>query len=262
MPPEDALMTRSLPWRKKARRQRLADAPWPQAWDDILTETTHASVLVADQQTKWRRLIRVLIAEKKWDGCDGLTITDTVKVTIASQAALMILEMPHDYFSGIRSIVVFPSAFELLQEEWQEKPGRALGLAPYDAVLLAWDTVATHSRKLWTGRNLVIHEFAHHLDFEDGYTNGRPVLPDKSQCVQWREVMSAAFAKLSRDLSNGCDILFRYSAGDNPTEFFAEASERFFTVPLKLRHFYPAVYDVLERYYGLKTIEWFGRHIT
>ena len=74
--------------------------------------------------------------------------------------------------------------------------------------------------------------------------------------------MSAAFAKLSRDLSNGCDTLFRYNAGDNPTEFFAEASERFFTVPLKLRHFYPAIYDVLEKYYVLKTAEWFqGRRI-
>ena len=70
------------------------------------------------------------------------------------------------------------------------------------------------------------------------------------------------FARQWSDLHWGHNTLFGDNAGANPAEFFAEASERFFTVPLKLRHFYPAIYDVLEKYYVLKTAEWFeGRRI-
>ena len=135
---------------------------------------------------------------EKWDGCDGLVITDMVKVTVASQAALMLLGMRHSFFRAVRSIGVFPSKFEMLQEEWQEKPNVALGQAAADAVLLAWDSAFAESRSISSGRNLVIHEFAHHLDFEDGYTNGRPELRDRKQTNQWHAMMTQTCSPLMR----------------------------------------------------------------
>ena len=250
-------MTQLNPWGVKARRKRLVLEPWPQAWEATLVEAAHFSLLNAEKRTQWRRLIQVLIDEKNWEGCDGLEITDQVKVTVASQAALMILAMSDHYFSSVRSIVVFPTQFEIPQEEWQEKPEVVLGQAAPDAVLLAWDRALAESRNLSTGRSLIIHEFAHHLDFEDGYTNGRPRLSDRGQCAQWRKVMSDAFAQLSGNLYVCGDALFGSNAAINATEFFSEASERFFTVPLSLRHFYPSVYEALEKYYRIKTVEWF-----
>lgn len=232
-------------------------APWPQAWEEILAETAHDWVLSADQLKQWRQLIRILVAEKKWEGCDGFTITDRVKVTIASQTALMILGMPHDYFTSVRSVVVFPSAFELPQEDWQEKAQTVLGLAAHGAVLLAWDKVLAGSQDVSSGRNVVIHEFAHHLDLQDGYWNGCPELRTKVQRAQWYQAMNTVFTNLRWDLMRGRNVFFGDNAGNNPTEFFAEASERFFCVPAQLRHFHPEVYDVLEQYYGLKTMEWF-----
>ncbi|MCI0745578.1 MAG: zinc-dependent peptidase [Verrucomicrobia subdivision 3 bacterium] len=222
-------MNRIFPWGQQARRERLLQQPWPKAWEDTLSETAHACLLSAEQLRKWRGIIRVLIAEKKWDGCDGVEITDTIKVTIASQAALMLLQMPHDYFGSVCSIVVFPSEFELLQEEWQERPDTALGQAPQGAVLLAWDVVSAEGRELSSGKNLVIHEFAHHLDFQDGFWNGCPELPDKWQRTRWHKAMTAAFMQVQRNLRKDRNTFFGDNAATNATEFFPEASERFFT---------------------------------
>jgi Mlc titration factor MtfA (ptsG expression regulator) len=247
-----------IPWGQNARRERLVQSPWPLAWNSILAKTVHAWVLTAEQLTKWRQIIRILVAEKNWEGCDGFTVTDEVKVTIASQAALTILEMPHDYFERVRSIVIFPSEFDLPLKDWQVAPTIVHGLAAHEAVFLAWDRVLVESHNASSGKNLVIHEFAHHLDLQDGHWNGCPDLRTKDQQAQWHEAMKNAFAELNHDLEKGYHTpLFGHNAATNLTEFFAEVSERFFTVPLKLQHFSPKVCSVLEEYYGLKTTDWF-----
>lgn len=251
-------MIRSFPWGQTARRDQLARSPWPPDWNCILAKTAHAWVLTVDQLTKWRQIIRILVAEKSWQGCDGFTVTDEVKVTIASQAALTILAMPHDYFARVRSIVVFPSKFDLPLKDWQTAPTIVLGAAADEAVFLAWDSVLAESHDASSGRNLVIHEFAHHLDLQDGDWNGCPEFRSKGQQVQWQEAMNTVFAELNHDLEKGYHTpLFAHNAAADLTEFFAEGSERFFTVPHKLQHFFPKVYNVLEEYYGLKTTGWF-----
>ena len=251
-------MIRLFPLGQNARRDQLAQSPWPLAWNGILAKTAHAWVLTVEQLTKWRQIIRILVAEKNWEGCDGFTVTDEVKVTIASQAALTILAMPHDYFERVRSIVVFPSEFDLPLQDWQAAPTTVLGVAPPEAVFLAWDRVLTESHAASSGRNLVIHEFAHHLDLQDGDWNGCPEFRSKGQQVQWQEAMKNAFGELNHDLEKGYYTpLFGLHAATSLTEFFAAASERFFTVPLKLQHFFPKVYNGLEEYYELKTTDWF-----
>ncbi len=251
-------MTHLFPWGQAARRERLTQSPWPPEWNSILAKTVHPWVLSVEQLAKWRQIIRILVAEKGWQGCDGFTVTDEVKVTIASQAALLLLKMPHDYFARVRSIVVFPSEFDLPMNDWQATPTIVLGVAPPEAVLLAWDRVLADGRDASRGKNLVIHEFAHHLDLEDGLWNGLPELRSKGQQVQWHEAMNAAFAELNHDLEKGYHTpLFDLHAATSLAEFFAAASERFFTVPLKLQHFFPKVCKVLEAYYGLRTADWF-----
>ena len=255
----DASSDRMFPWIDNARRKRVLDAPWPQAWEKILTENSgHAALLNGELRRKWQQTIQVLVAEKNWEGCGGLTMNDEVKVTVAASAAVMLLGMQHDYFAKVRSIAVFPSDFELLPiEEGQNEALVALGSAASEAVFLSWDWGLQNSKNITDGYNVVIHEFAHHLDFLDGYTNGCPDLQDREQAQRWQAAMSAGFEQAQRDLENEGKTFLGDNAASNPTEFFAELSECFFTIPGQLKELYPAIYDVFVEYYGLDTMQWF-----
>ena len=247
-----------FPWTDNARRKRTLSAPWPQDWEKILTQnSTHALLLKGDLRHKWQQTIQVLVAEKNWEGCGGLTMTDEVKVTVAAQAALMLLGMQHDYFAKVRSIVVFPSTFELPKEEWEEQAVGVAGVAPPEAVFLSWDWALYASKNISDGYSLVIHEFAHQLDFLDGYTNGCPRLQDKEQAQRWRAAMSAGYEEIQRDLENEGKTFLGENATSNPTEFFADLSECFFTIPGRLKDHYPAIYDVFVEYYRLDPLKWF-----
>lgn len=241
-----------------ARRRRILNTPWPEEWEKILTVNSgHAPLLKGELRRKWHQTIQVLVEEKNWEGCGGLVMTDEMKVIVAAQAALMLLGMRHDYFAKVRSIVMFPSEFELPKEEWQKDEIVAAGLAPPGAVFLSWDWVLPCSKNISDGHNIVIHEFAHQLDFLDGYTNGCPALRDKEQARRWHAAMSAGFEQVQRDLENEGKTFLGENAASNPPEFFAELSECFFMIPRKLHELYPAIYDVLVEYYGLSTMNWF-----
>jgi MtfA peptidase len=241
-----------------ARRKGILTTPWPKEWEHILTTNSgHATLIKGELRRKWQRTIQVLVAEKNWEGCGGLVMTDEIKVTVGAPAGLMLLGMQHDYFARVRSIVIFPSQFELPKEEWQKHAMVVAGVAPPDAVFLSWDSTLEYGKNIADGYNLVIHEFAHHLDFLDGYTNGCPAMQDKEQARRWHAAMSAGFEQVQRDLENEGKTFLGENAATNPTEFFAELSECFFTIPRKLHELYPAIYNVLVEYYGLDTIKWF-----
>jgi len=213
------------------------------------------------EQARLRDVMRVLIAEKVWEGCGGLRVTEEIKVTIAAQAAMMLLGMAHDYFSGLLSILVYPSTFALPRDECDDphgSPKAADGQAVYRGpVIIAWDRALAEGRDPGAGHNVVVHEFAHHLDFLDGYVNGTPPLRDEALSRRWRDVMTAESTRLQRELRQERATFLGWQAAWNEAEFFAAASERFFTRPGRLRHYHPPLYDVLAEYYGLDPIRWF-----
>ena len=243
---------------RDVRRKQILSAPWPDEWEKILvTNSGHTAFIKGELRRKWEQTIQVLVAEKNWEGCGGLMMEDEIKVTVAAQAALMLLGMQHDYFAKVRSIVIFPTEFELPKEEWQKEASIVGGVAPPDAVFLSWDWTLACSKNISDGYNLVIHEFAHHLDFLDGYTNGCPEMEDKEQAGRWHAAMSAGFEQVQRDLESNGETFLGENAAENPTEFFAELSECFFTVPHKLHELYRPIYDVFVQYYCLDTMTWF-----
>jgi Mlc titration factor MtfA (ptsG expression regulator)/RimJ/RimL family protein N-acetyltransferase len=197
------------------------------------------------------------MAEKVWEGCDDLEVTDEMKLTISAQAALLLLGMPHDYFSQVPSIVIFPRSFS---QDREAPPGRGklLGQAqPHGAVFLSWEDALREGRNPAGGDNLVIHEFAHQLDFLDGYTNGMPDLRGRQRTLEWQQVMRAGFADLKYQLQSSKKTLLGSYAATNPTEFFSVVSEKFFLVPGQLREVHPDLYDVLAEYYCLEPLTWF-----
>jgi Mlc titration factor MtfA (ptsG expression regulator) len=245
-------------------REDFAPQPFFEEWESYLHQNVaHFSLLDETEQNRLRADLSVLVAEKNWEGCRGLQITEEMQVTIAAQASLLLLHLEHDYFSRVSSILVYPSGFvipfglETGESEWTfAARGQAVYRGP---VILAWDTALAEGRDPSTGQNLVIHEFAHQLDFLDGEFNGTPELADPSREERWGEVMLAEYTRLRRDLRRGRQTFLGDYASKDEGEFFAVASERFYTRPERLRHLHPELYDVLVEYYGVDPIRWFAK---
>jgi MtfA peptidase len=237
--------------------------PFPDDWLAILESNVfHYQLLGETERTRLKNDARALVAQKSWEGCGGLSVNDEMKVTIAGQACLMLLGRDHDCFSRVVSILIYPSAFQAADEAWQNEgwgPVELAGQAVYHGpVILAWDTVLAEGRDPSTGGNLVIHEFAHQLDFVDGYADGTLALAG-AEAERWNRILTAEYNRLRREVRQGHDTFLGDYAATSKTEFFATASERFFTQPHKLRHYHSELYETLAATYALDPERWFAK---
>lgn len=244
-------------WFKRRRRTALLRQPFPDAWLEVLrTNVAHYATLDAGEQSALRDLLRVFVAEKNWEGCGGLTITDEIKVTIAAEACLLLLGLEHDYFNRALSILVYPTqyAVPVRQQhggiEWAGESQR-LGEAWYRGpVVLSWEDVLYDCQNPGEGQNLVLHEFAHQLDFLDRESDGTPPLSNRSQYRKWQMVMTAEFERLIAESEAGQETLLDPYGATNEAEFFAVATECFFDQPIELRDEHGELYDLLREYFG------------
>ncbi len=253
-------------WRAR-RRAAIAAQPFPEAWRDILRRRVpYVHTMPADLQLQLKKHIQVFIAEKAFIGCAGQTITDEVRVTIAAQACLLLLNRTTDCYPGLRQILVYPGSFVvprmhtdsagvahhadavLAGESWAE-----------GQVLLSWQDAREDAAAPHDGRNVVIHEFAHQLDQETGSANGAPALSRAAHYARWSAVLQAEFEALRQRTAQRQDeedaLIDPYGASD-PAEFFAVVSEVFFERPRRLAAEHPALYQELARYYRLDPQSW------
>jgi Mlc titration factor MtfA (ptsG expression regulator) len=253
-------------WLERRRRRRILAAPFPADWEPHLRRNVPAYELLADaERAKLRDDLRVFIAEKSWEGCGGLAVTDEVRVSIAAQACLLLLGVEHDYFAHVQTILVYPAGYRSPDGEVgpdgvvREDIGR-LGEAWHGGpVVLSWDAAVAGGRDPRDGRNVVLHEFAHQLDFLDGLIDGTPPLGDAGQYRRWQQVMTAEYRVLREEVGRGrVTVLDEYGATDQ-AEFFAVATECFFEKPRELQRRHPRVYDVLREYYHQDPSVWFAR---
>ncbi|HEY0457002.1 MAG TPA: zinc-dependent peptidase [Verrucomicrobiae bacterium] len=251
-----------FPGSRKSARAALAAQPWPEAWEKWLMQNFALYRLLGpEERSKLRVIARVLIAEKIWEGCGGLKISDIIQITIAAQAALLLLGLRHDYFDSILNIVVFAHEIELPREEWMDprQPGRIVaGLAAKGTVYLSWSLTIAEARDVSIGHNLIIHEFAHELDFLDDHTNGTPNLTNRALARCWNQVMSAAYLDHQKAVREQRKTFLGDYAASNHAEFFAVLSEKFFLLPAGLQKAYPEIFEIFTAYYGQNPLKWFA----
>ena len=246
-----------LRWLTERRRDRLRERPFPPAWTAILERNVTAySYLDEAERERLRDLVAVFIEEKHWEGCGGLQLDDEVRVTIAGTACLLLLGRDHDLMRDVESILIYPSAVLLPDGGRGTLDGRprvasdtpVLGAAHRGGpVVLAWDAAVQGSRNARDGRNLVIHEMAHKIDFLDGEADGTPPLEGAAERQRWAAACSSVFQAVRA----GTEDLLRDYAGTNEAEFFAVASEVFFERPKQLAREQPDLYRVLADFYNL-----------
>ena len=99
-------------WLRRRRRQRFFNRPLPDRWRGFLSANfAHYNWLSADGKSRLDGLTQILVAEKNWEGCNGLLMTDEVKVTIAAEASLLALGLKEEYFESIISVLVYPGSY-------------------------------------------------------------------------------------------------------------------------------------------------------
>lgn len=247
-------------WLENRRRRKLTHAPFPPAWEDVLRRNvTHYCMLDDAERARLRALIQVFLAEKNWEGCGGLELTDEIRVTVSAQACLLLLGIPHDYYRNVQTILVYPSTvispqrkpgyFETVLEPL-EAPHPILGEAfEQGPVILIWDAVLRGSRHPEGGHNVVYHEFAHKLDMLDGAADGTPPLRDRAEYSDWVSICEREYLRLKRAAERGRKTFLDAYGATDEAEFFAVATEQFFEQPLRLKEYSPDLYRVLKEYY-------------
>jgi MtfA peptidase len=247
------------------RRERLRAEPVPLAWRVILERNLPIFTrLPLEDQTELLRHVQVFLAEKKFEGAGGLQLTDEIRVTIAAQACLLLLHRDTDYYPDLLTIIVYPSGYTVEDERhvgggvWEEGGEDRLGHTARGlrALVLAWDAARHGALDPSDGENLVLHEFAHQLDFENRGADGTPALATRAEYLAWARVMSAEFEALRHASRTGASTLLDSYGATNPAEFFAVITEAFFERPRALRARHAALYAELERFFRQDPATW------
>lgn len=248
-----------LGWWKRRRRLSLQQRPFLPAWQDALDQNVAFYPQLTDaEQLKARRYLQVFIAEKHWEGCRGFAITDEVRATIAGQVAIMVLGFDvEEYFDAVQSILVYPDAYVApgrtvtragtVIEGGSAREGEAWYRGP---VILSWVDALAGGRREYRGHNLVFHEFAHQLDMLNGHvTDGMPPMSSPQQYQRWSDVTRSRYERLSHDCRHRQPALLDCYGATSLSEFFAVASETFFSRPRYLQRRDPELYDLFRDYY-------------
>jgi len=248
---------------RRMKRKRLLVMPFPDEWKQIMHKNVPLYNRLPDSlKEQLHGFVNIFIAEKKFEGCGNLEITDEIKVTIAAQASMLLLNRKPKYFPKLRTILVYPHTYTAktvssdgavivngqdvrLGESWQNGP-----------VVLAWDSVTGGTRNIADARNVVLHEFAHQLDQEDGTADGAPILEHRSGYIAWARVLSEEYEILQRKKKKHRKSVMNKYGATNPAEFFAVATETFFEKSKQMKKKHPELYDELKNYYKLDPVEW------
>jgi MtfA peptidase len=249
---------------KQRRRHRLRARPFPKEWLSLIQRhVVFFRRLSASDRAELLGHIQVFLSEKRFEGCGGFEITDEVRVTIATQACLLLLHRRTDYFPRLLTILVYPLTYMVEEKRqvgehlWQEgtvsrlgETGRRMG-----SLVLSWGAVKHGAADPSDGKNVVLHEFAHQLDFENQAADGVPALATREQQLVWSEVMRTEFASLRAADETGIPTLLDTYGATDPAEFFAVSVEAFFERPRALRSRHSKLYAALRKYFQQDPVE-------
>ncbi len=238
--------------RAEAAGKRLSE----EDWGFIEEHARIATMIPVELKARLEEIIQVLIEEKNFEACGGLEeVTREMKIVVMSQAALLLLGRDHDYFPELRSVLMYPEAYQGKGEDGDEQT--RLGESwDSGSVVLSWRSVLKGGENSEDGHNVVIHEFAHQLDQENDRADGLPVLRDRQAIGKWAHTFSEAFEEFCEDLDAGRRTVMDPYGATNPAEFFSVATECFFEKAEQLEEEHPPLYRQLKNYYGLDPARW------
>jgi len=234
-----------------------AKIPYP-VWHRVVRAAPVLLALDQAEEHRLRKLTSLFLREKTINSAGDFSLDEWMRVLIAAQACLLILNIEDglEYFDGWHEVIVYPDAFVVsrlqrdssgvVHETSQNLAGESWSRGP---VVLSWDNMTTVAHAHEAGSNVVLHEFAHKLDMLNGPADGLPPLHRTMRVADWTQAFTAAYAHLTEQLAHHHSTHIDPYGATNPGEFFAVVSEEFFEAPRKLQAAYPAVYEQLKLFY-------------
>lgn len=227
----------------------------------VLSEAELA--IVEKRVPMWKRLpaetrrlaegwMRVFLEEKNFEACGGLEeVSEEMRLAVAAPACLLIAHRPHDYYERLRSVLIYPDAFHAGDDDVRLGESWSTG-----SVVLSWQSILQGSANPEDGLNVVLHEFAHQLDQEDGVADGLPELDEPPDYGRWSAALGTAYDRFCERVEAGKRTVLDDYGAESPAEFFAVATETFYEKPRQLREEEPEVYREFARFYGVDPAEW------
>ncbi|MCJ7726094.1 MAG: zinc-dependent peptidase [Acidimicrobiia bacterium] len=236
----------------RRRLRKALETPFPERWRSLLTERSWWWTTLGEQERiRLEELIRMFLASKSFEGTRGFEPTEEMRLMIAAQACLLILNHDFGLYDDVTSIIVSPSAVRhrgprrldggIESDEGAMLAGQAMLHGP---VLITWDSASNQARHPERGHNVVFHEFAHKLDMRNGAPDGVPPLSAELK-GRWEPTLRSLLEELREATAAGLDS---YGA-TNPAELLAVATEAFFDTPSALRSHQPELYALLADFY-------------
>ncbi len=257
-------------WLRRGARASAAVPIAGELWRRCAARWLFMRGLPGADAERLRGICERFLAIKHFSGTHGLAVSEAMRVEIAAQACILVLELGIEWYDGWSEIIVYPSQFVPEREEVDEAgvvhltrdamAGEAWLGGP---VVLSYEDVALSAdeRRRVAGYNVVIHEFAHKLDMRNGDPNGCPPLHRGMSAAAWKRALGAAYADFTARVAAAERLPRRRAqaaldalpidpyAAEGADEFFAVASEAFFETPELLAPAYPAMYEQLRLFY-------------
>ena len=258
-----------LSWLRRGRRPAAVPIA-AELWRRVAAPWLFMRGVDAADSQRLRELCERFLAAKRFAGAHELEVSEAMRVEIAAQACILVLELGIEWYEGWSDVILYPGQFMPEREEEDEAGVVHLTRDPMAGeawlggpVILSYEDVALagDKRARIAGYNVVIHEFAHKLDMRNGDPNGFPPLHRGMEPRAWKRAFGEAFADFVRRVEAAERLSGRRGqaaldelpvdpyAAESAAEFFAVGSEAFFETPERLAPAYPAVYEQLRLFY-------------
>ena len=247
--------------RQKARQLRREAGLSDEERAIVAAEVPLSRALPEALRPRFEARITDFLDQVDFVGCDGLEVTEDMRLSIAAQACLLVTNSGA-WYDTLRSVLIYPGAFKsrmkdhngyVVTERMTVRTGESWSRGP---VVLSWEDTQRGADRPHDGHNVVFHEFAHQLDDLSGATDGVPDLAPGQDPAEWRHVFEEAYGQHQYLVQNHRKTLFDPYGAEGPQEFFAVAVEAFFETPHRIRDHAPDVYAQLSRFFALDPAEW------
>ena len=248
--------------KKRKRQTLLASQLSPQHIAILRNHVPLYNRLPQQLQKKLQGLILCFLDEKAFVGCDGFVISDEVRLIIAANACVLILNREKNYFPGFQTILVYPDTYIAGEIDYDglveihHQSARAGESWHRGPVVLSWADIMRGASGEEDGHNVVLHEFAHKLDEENVAMDGLPVLRDRESYQQWAEVLSREYDAFKNRVAHGENQVIDEYGAVSAAEFFAVCTESFFEKPQQMKGKLPQLYQQFQQFYGLDPAAW------
>ncbi|MGK0500057.1 MAG: Mlc titration factor MtfA (ptsG expression regulator) [Oceanicoccus sp.] len=257
------ILWRVYRYREKTRRHSLFKKPLSSEHIAIVENNVPLFTrLPRDLRETLQGCINYFLDEKVFVGCDGLEITDDIRLVIAANACMLLVNRRQKHFPGFETILVYPDTYVARQvsydglvevHEDSSRSGESWFRGP---IVLSLTDVLKGSANERDGHNVVLHEFAHKLDEENGVMDGLPVLRKGADYKEWAEVLTKEYDEFLSRVDRGKNKIIDEYGAVSAIEFFAVATESFFEKSEHMKRRLPELYQQLQKFYGLDPAEW------